>query len=113
MSYSVENIKIDKTYRGEVISATISGTPTIDLSQGNNHVLNLSGNVTAFDYSNAEKSTYNFIVNAGTFSFDLATSSNFKTPNGDNLGLTGSFIMSGIYDGSDMFIAVSENYISL
>jgi hypothetical protein len=112
MTYSVYDIKIDRTYSGEVIAATISGAYTCDLSTSNNFALNLSGGVT-FSFSNAKKSTYNFVINAGANTFNLATSAGFKTPDGANLGLTGSFVMSGIYDGTDMFIAVSENYISL
>jgi hypothetical protein len=111
-TYSVYDIKIDRTYSGELTSASISGAYTCDLSASNNFALTLTGNAT-FSFSGAKKSTYNFVINAGTHTFNLATSAGFKTPDGANLGLTGSFIMSGIYDGSNMFIAVSENYISL
>jgi hypothetical protein len=94
-----------------VINSTVTGTFTQSLTS-NTYIYTLTGNTT-FNYSNATYSVYNFIINAGTYSFNLATSSGFKTPDGANLGLTGSFVMSGIYNGTDMFIAVSENYISL
>jgi hypothetical protein len=108
-NYSVENIKIDRIYSGEIISATISGAYSVDLSTGNIFQFNLSGNTT-LNYTNPEKSTFNFLIKGGTHSLTLGTASNWLTPDGDNLGLTGSFVVSGIYDGTDMWIASQENY---
>jgi hypothetical protein len=94
-----------------VINAAVTGTFTQSLTS-NTYIYTLTGD-TVFDYSNATYSVYNFVVNAGTHSFDLATASNFKTPDGNNLGLTGSFIMSSIYDGTDMIVVSQENIISI
>jgi len=110
MSYSVETIKIDSTYSGDIITATISGAYTVDLSQSNIFVFNLSGDVTAFDYSNAKQSSYNFLIKAGTHSLTLGTGSNFKTPDGDNITLIDNAVLSGIYDGVDMWVSPQENY---
>lgn len=112
MSYSVETIKIDKIYTGDIISATISGTYTIDLSTGNIHVLNLSGNAT-LEYSNAKQSAYNFLVKADTYSITLGTASNWLLPDGNNISATGSLVISGIYDGADMWVASQENYTNI
>ena len=111
-TYSVYDIKIDRTYSGEVIAATISGAYTCDLSTSNNFALELSGGVT-FSFSNAGKSTYNFLVKAGTHSFTLDSGANWQTVGATALGFTGSFVMSGIYDGTDMWISTVKNYNSL
>jgi archaellin len=109
MSYSVETIKIDTIYTGDILSATVSGSHSVDLSQANIFVLNLSGDTT-LNYSNPKQSGYNFLIKAGTHSLTLGTSSNFKTPDGDNITLTGNSVLSGIYDGVDMWVSPQENY---
>lgn len=109
MTYSVNNININKTYTGELISVTPS--TAIDLSLSNSFKLNMDSDY-AFDYDNAENTTYNFIVepNGSSFSFGAGT---FSVVDGENVSLTASFLMSGIYDGDKMWIALSENYLNL
>jgi hypothetical protein len=109
MTYSVENIKIDRLYSGDLVTGTISGSYSVDLSTGNNFQFNLSGNTT-LNYTNPIKSTFNFLIKGGTHSLTLGTASNWLSADGDNLGLTGSFVISGIYDGTDMWISSQENF---
>lgn len=89
-------------YQNTVTTATISGIYNQSLV-GHSYVYNLSANAT-FSFTNAKNATYNFLVNAGSFVFTLGTGS-FKTQGATALGYTGSFVMSGIYDGSRMWIA--------
>ena len=112
MTYSVENIKIDSLYLGEVKTASISGAYAVDLSSGNNFVLTLTG-ATTLTYANPQKSTYNFLIKAGTYSITLGTASNWLLPDGDNISATGSLVISGIYDGTDMWVASQENYTNI
>ena len=112
MSYSVETIKIDSLYTGDIITATISGTHTVDLSTSNIFVFNLSANTT-LEFTDAKQSAYNFLVKAGTYSITLGTASNWLLPDGDNISATGSLVISGIYDGTDMWVASQENYTNI
>ena len=114
-TYSVYNIKVDNELVSNLSSfytftASISGTFTQSLD-ANNYVYTLTGNTT-FGYSNPRTSTYNFMINAGTNSFTLQ-SGLFKTIGGTWSGLTGSFILSGVYDGSRMWIASTTKYNNL
>ncbi len=110
-TYSVYDIKIDNSYTMGVTTATVSSTYTQSLASGHTYVYNLSGNTT-FGFSNATTANYNFLINAGTFSFSLSSGSNWKTVSATALGFTGSFAMSGIYDGTDMWVSTVKNYLS-
>jgi hypothetical protein len=111
-TYSVYNIKIDRIYSGEVQTASISGAYAVDLSTGNNFVFTLTGSTT-LTYTNPSKSTYNILVKGGTHSIELGTGSNWLSSEGDAISATGSIVISGIYDGTDMWVAYSENYLSI
>jgi hypothetical protein len=93
-----------------VINSSVSGTFTQSLIS-NTYIYTLTGNTT-FNYSGGTYATYNFLVKAGTYSFTLGTPSNWLTPGATALGFTGSFVMSAIYDGTDMWIAATKNYLS-
>lgn len=109
MTYSVNNINIDKTYTGELISITPS--VAIDLSQSNMYKLSLDA---AYDltFSNAATTTYNFIIEPNGFTFSLGTG-NFKVPEGTFEGATSSMLMSSIYDGTDMWVTSVKNISDL
>ncbi len=107
-TYSVNNIKLSK-YQINYATASISGTYTQSLDY-QQYIYNLTSNVTSFRYTNPNISTYNFLINAGTYSFTLGTGSYFKTVGATALGFTGSFVMSGNYDGSIMWISTIKNY---
>jgi collagen type VII alpha len=92
-------------------NTSVSGSFTQSLANSNNFAYTLTGNTT-FDYSNATQSVYNFVIKAGTYSFTLGTASNWQTVGATALGFTGSFIMSAIYDGTDMWVATTKNYQS-
>ena len=106
-NYSVNNINIDNLYTGELIQATVSGAYSLDLSQSNLYKLNLSADTT-LTYGTASNTAYNIIVEGGAFSLTLGTG--FQTVGATTIGATGSMIISGIYDGSDLWVASSENY---
>ena len=93
------------------INTSVSGTFTQSLASSNNYAYTLTGNTT-FNYSSATTSVYNFVIKAGTYSFTLGTPSNWQTVGATGLGFTGSFVMSAIYDGTDMWIATTKNYQS-
>jgi hypothetical protein len=52
------------------------------------------------------------MIKAGTYSFSLNSASNWQTVGATALGYTGSFVMSAIYDGSDMWVSTIRNYQS-
>jgi hypothetical protein len=108
MAYSVENINVNKTYEVNIISATISGNYTVDLSQGNFYRFNLSGDTT-LNFENAELTTYNFMVSTGTHSLGLTGS--WLTPDGDTLDSSGDFVIATVYDGVSMWAASSFDTI--
>ena len=91
-------------------TATISGVYTQSLTQ-QQYIFNLSGNTT-FGFSNPNISSYNFLFNCATYSLTLA-SGVFKTPGATALAATGSIIISGVYDGSRMWISSVTNYSNL
>lgn len=114
-NYSVKKIKIDDFYEGTYSTVnSITGNYNQDLSVSNSYIYNLSGNTT-FTAATASPSVYNFVVNAGANTFSLGTASGitFATPDGSALGLTGSFVMSGLYDGSKMWITWVDGYSDL
>jgi hypothetical protein len=92
-------------------NVSVSGTFTQSLSDANNYTYTLTGNTT-FSYSNPTQSVYNFLVKAGTYSFTLDAASNWQTVGATALGFTGSFVMSAIYDGTDMWVSTVRNYQS-
>lgn len=98
-------------YQGVIVTATVSGGIQQSLTGSHQYVYNLSGNAT-FSYTNPKVATYNFLVNAGTNTFTLV-SGFFKTEGATALGYTGSFAMSGMYDGSRMWISTVKNYTNL
>lgn len=98
-------------YQGVIVTATVSGGIQQSLTGSHQYVYNLSGNAT-FSYTNPKVATYNFLVNAGTNTFTLV-SGFFKTEGATALGYTGSFVMSGMYDGSRMWISTVKNYTNL
>lgn len=91
-----------------VINSGVTGTLTQSLTS-NTYIYTLTGNTT-FNYTNPTYSTYNFLVKAGTFSFTLASAGAWQTVGATALGFTGSFIMSCIYDGTDMWVSTVKNY---
>lgn len=91
-----------------IVNSAVSGTFSQNL-KSNTYIYTLSGNTT-FNYTNATYSTYNFVVKAGTFSFTLNSAGAWQTVGATGLGLTGSFIMSMIYDGVDMWVSSVKNY---
>ena len=91
-----------------IVNSSVSGTFTQSLTS-NTYIYTLSGNTT-FNYTNATYSTYNFVVKAGTFSFTLNSAGAWQTVGATGLGFTGSFIMSAIYDGVDMWVSTVKNY---
>jgi hypothetical protein len=105
MAYSVENINVNKTYEVNIISATISGNYTVDLSQGNFFRFNLSGDTT-LNFENAELTTYNFMVSTGPYSFGL-TGSWLVNKDVDNIG---DFVISTVYDGVDLWASFEETF---
>lgn len=108
-SIKISSNNID-TYAMNVTTATISGSYTQALDK-QQYVYNLSGN-TEFGYSSPNVSTYNFLVNAGTYSFTLTTGQ-FKTVGATALSYTASFVMSGVYDGTRMWVSTVQNYTNL
>ena len=116
-TYSALNISIDDQInftrsQNPVYSANISGVVTQSLTFSNTYALTLTGNAT-FSISNAAMGSYNFLITAGTYTFTLGTGS-FKTQGATAVGLTGSFVLSGVYDGSRMWLATpASNFINL
>ena len=99
-------------YSTQVLTNTsVTGTLTQSLIDANNYAYTLTGNTT-FGYSNATQSVYNFMIKAGTYSFSLNSASNWQTVGATALGFTGSFVMSAIYDGTDMWVSTIRNYQS-
>lgn len=116
-TYSALNINIEdqmvfRRYQNTVTTGTVSGAFTQSLTYSNSYVFNLSAGAT-FSYSNPAVSNYTFIVNAGTYVFNLSSASTFMTQGGTAVGLTGSFVLSGIYDGSKMWLSTpATNFIA-
>lgn len=116
-TYSILNVNIEdqmvfKRFQNTVTTGTVSGAFTQSLTYSNTYVFNLSAGAT-FSYSNAAVSNYTFIVNAGTNVFNLSAASTFMTQGGTAVGLTGSFVLSGIYDGSKMWLSTpATNFIA-
>ena len=93
-----------------VINTSVTGTFTQSLTS-NTYVYTLTGDTT-FGFTNPTYSTYNFLVKAGTYSFTLDSGSNWQTVGATALGFTGSFVMSCLYDGTDMWVSATKNYQS-
>ncbi len=100
-------------------SYSVSGTYTQSLATDNVIRYNLTGN-TKLEYSNANYGLYNFMVNAGTYSLNLGTYSNYNILSSDlttigstGSGLTGSFTLQGTYDGDNMWITYKNNFINM
>jgi collagen type VII alpha len=93
------------------LNAAVTGSFNQSLDASNNYAYTLTGNTT-FAYSNATMSVYNFVIKAGTYSFTLDSASNWQTVGATALGFTGSFVMSAIYDGTDMWVSTVKNYQS-
>jgi hypothetical protein len=110
-TYSVYNLQVDTVYNNIVSTASISGAYSQSLTASNTFVYTLTGNAT-FSYTNALPSVYNFIFKCGTYTLTLDSTANWQTVSATALGYTGSFIMSGIYDGTDMWISAVKNYAS-
>ena len=98
-------------YQTTIATNSISGSFTQSLTASNIYTYTLTGNTT-FGYSNPQTTVYNFAIKAGTYSFSLSVDSNWQTVSGTALGITGSFIMSCIYDGTDMWVSTQKNYLS-
>lgn len=107
--------------RNNAISASqsVSGTFTQSLSGYNQFNLNLTGN-TKLEYSNATTGVYNFVVNGGSYLLNLGTSSNYQIISSDltmigatGAGLSGSFTLRGIYDGSNMLMTYQSPFITM
>jgi hypothetical protein len=111
MTYSVYDIKIDRTYSGVVATNSISGTFTQSLATSNNYAYTLTGDTT-FGFTDPQPSTYNFLIKAGTHTFTLSSDSNWQSVGATALGFTGSFVMSCLYDGTDMWVSATRNYQS-
>jgi hypothetical protein len=92
-------------------SYSVSGMVNQNLSGVSVTRFKLTGNTT-YNFGTASTSTpYSYIVDAGTYSFNLGTYSNYKVLSSDfptigatGTGLTGSFILDGLFDGSSMWI---------
>ena len=97
-------------YQTTVATNSITGAFTQSLTASNIYTYTLTGNTT-FGYSNPQTTVYNFAIKAGTYSFSLSVASNWQTVGGTALGFTGSFIMSCIYDGTDMWVSTVKNYL--
>jgi len=93
-----------------LINSSVTGTFTQSLTS-NTYIYTITGD-TIFNYDSATYATYNFLVKSGTYSFTLGSASNWQTPGATALGFTGSFVMSTIYDGTDMWVAATKNYLS-
>ena len=103
-------------------SYSISGTVTQDISIPTTIKLNLTGN-TDYSYSNATLGPYKFIVEAGSYTFNLGVGvqnvSEYKILSSDNAigstgsGVTGSFTLDGVYDGDYMWISRLSTYITM
>ena len=99
-------------------SYSISGTVTQDISIPTTIKLNLTGN-TDYSYSNATLGPYKFIVEAGSYTFNLGFLSEYKVLLSDNeigatgSGVTGSFTLDGVYDGDYMWISRLSTYIPM
>lgn len=93
-----------------VINSAVTGTLTQSLTS-NTYIYTLTGDTT-FAFSNPTYSTYNFLVKAGTYTFTLSSGSNWQTVGATALGFTGSFVMSCVYDGTDMWVSTVKNYSS-
>lgn len=106
MTYSVQNINVNKTWEVNIQSATISGTHSVDLSTGNIFKFNLSGD-TVLNYTNAQKGSYTFLINKSFYDFELGTASNWLS--NDTKDYTGELIISAIYDGQDMWVSKKGN----
>jgi LDH2 family malate/lactate/ureidoglycolate dehydrogenase len=99
------------SYTTNVSVSNITGTTAVSLSSTNTYAYTLTGNTT-FGYVSATTSVYNFLIKAGTYSFSLDSAYAWQTVGATALGFTGSFVMSGIYDGTDMWISTIKNYLS-
>ena len=92
-------------------SYSVAGLVNQNLSGVNTTRLKLTGN-TSYNFGTASTSSlYSYIVEAGTYSFNLGTYSNYKVLSSDfpaigstGSGLTGSFTLDGLFDGSSMWI---------
>lgn len=93
-----------------VINSSVSGALTQSLTS-NTYIYTLTGNTT-FAFTNPTYSTYNFLIKAGAYSFSLSSGSNWQSVGATALGWTGSFVMSAIYDGTDMWVSAVKNYSS-
>jgi hypothetical protein len=102
MTYSVDSIKVDRLWQNEIISASVSGTYSLDLSQGNTFKLKLTGN-TVLQYTNAKKTTYQFIVDLGPY--DLNFNGNWLLPDGEIVIDKLNALFSGVFDGQDMWLS--------
>jgi len=103
---------------GLFASYSISGTVTQDISIPTTIKLNLTGN-TDYSYTNATLGPYKFIVEAGSYTFNLGFLSEYKVLSSDNeigstgSGVTGSFTLDGVYDGDYMWISRLSTYIPM
>ena len=99
-------------------SYSVSGTVNQDISIPTTIKLNLTGN-TDYSYSNATLGPYKFIVEAGSYTFNLGFLSEYKVLLSDNeigatgSGVTGSFTLDGVYDGDYMWISRLSTYIPM
>ena len=100
-SIKLTNNNID-LYEINYATASISGTYTQSLAY-HQYVYTLTGN-TIFGITAAKIATYNFLFNCATYSLTLNTGS-FKSTGATTIGGTGSILMSGVYDGSRLWVA--------
>src|SRR5574343_85674 len=108
-SIKLTNNNIDE-YEINYATASISGVYTQSLSY-HQYIYTLTGNTT-FGVSGANIATYNFLFNCGTYTLTL-NSGSFKTSGATTIGATGSILVSGVYDGSRLWIATVNNYNDL
>jgi hypothetical protein len=92
-------------------SYSVSGVVNQNLSGVNVTRLKLTGN-TSYNFGTASTSeAYSYIVDAGTYKFNLGTYSSYKISPSDfpiigatGAGLSGSFTLNGLFDGTSMWI---------
>lgn len=111
---TIDNITINELYQGNLV--TINATPTsgkytIDLSVSNLYNIILTDDL-ELDFKNAATTTYTFLIKPTSFTCDI-TDSKFKTADGYPIFLTTDSIVSGIYDGTNMWITYIKNYSNI
>jgi hypothetical protein len=105
---------------GTYASYSVSGLVNQNLSGVSTTRLALTGN-TSYNFGTASTNVpYFYMVEAGAYNFNLGTYSNYKLSPSDfpilgatGAGLSGSFTLSGLYDGNAMWIKSELGFFNM